>query len=98
LLQVFADDLKRRGVRFLMIAANNELDNAPYVRRKVDEIEAQGALEYVEVADYFVGMTNYGSPEGHRWGAKAHRILGEKLASVVDSESVASGDNFERTK
>jgi hypothetical protein len=83
LLDLFARDLAQKGVRLIMIAVNGQLDKAPNVKSKVFELQAEGLLEYVEVVDLLAGVENYGSPEGHLWGKKAHRILGEKLSEIV---------------
>ena len=83
LLELFAQDLQQRGVWFLMIAVNNELDKAPYIKEKVRELDASGVLDYVEVTELFVDVTDFESPEGHLWGRKAHRLIGERLSDLI---------------
>lgn len=83
LLDLFARDLHRRGISLVMIAVNNQLDWHPSVRNKVMELDAAGDLRYIEVAAWFETLTDYGSPEGHDWGAKAHQVIGEHLADYV---------------
>ena len=80
MLETFAEDLHRRGVPLYMIAVNHQLKRAPYIRDKVEALDAAGRLTYIEVADWFNNVTDWGSPEGHAWGAKAHSIVGEGLA------------------
>ncbi len=46
-------------------------------------LDRENYLKYVEVAEWFVGIKEYGSPEGHGWGRKGHRIIGENLAKVI---------------
>jgi len=54
----------------------------------VKRLQAEGILEYVDAADWLKGESEYSSPEGHLWGAKAHRIIGEHLGELVRSEFV----------
>jgi len=83
LLQAFARDLTKRHIRLIMISVSGQLDGFPSIVRKVNELRNEGALEYVDIVPWFEGVTDYGSPEGHSWGTKAHALLGNKLASVV---------------
>jgi len=83
LLELFARDLRLRGVRLLMIAVNGELGDFPFLEQKVLELDSDGLLDYVEVAEFFQGVTDYDSPEGHKWGKKAHGILGERLSDLI---------------
>jgi len=83
LLVPFAKDLKNRGVRMLMISVNGELDRFPAIKAKIRELDQDGFLEYIDVQPWFSGVTDFASPEGHKWGAKAHKIIGEHLAAVV---------------
>jgi len=83
LLEVFSRDLHRRGVALIMIAVAGHLDRAPSVQNKVFELELLGLLTYEDVANLFIGISDYGSAEGHLWGKKAHNILGKRLSEVV---------------
>jgi hypothetical protein len=83
LLDTFARDLKRRGIRFLMISVNGQLQKFRIISKKIEMLEHEGMLEYIEVEPWFTGVTGFSSPEGHDWGKKAHEILGENLASIV---------------
>jgi hypothetical protein len=85
LLGAFARDLTKRRVRLIMISVSGQLEEFPAIVRTVNALQTEGALEYVDIVPWFAGMTNYGSPEGHSWGAKAHALLGNRLASVVHS-------------
>jgi hypothetical protein len=84
LLEAFASDLNRRGIRLLMISVNGQLDRCPSIARSVRTLERQGMLEYVEIVPWFEGLksSDYLSPEGH-WGSKAHLIIAQNLARVV---------------
>ncbi|MBU2490006.1 MAG: SGNH/GDSL hydrolase family protein, partial [Proteobacteria bacterium] len=91
LLEVFARDLKRRGIPLVMISVNGDLDSLPEIRKAIARLEGEGHLTYLETADWFAGVTDYGTPEGHAWGEKAHRILGEHLADHVRRIPASSG-------
>ena len=81
----FAKDLKKRGIRMLMISVNGEVDRFPAIKAKILELDHDGFLEYIDVQPWFLGVTDFGSPEGHKWGAKAHKIIGEHLAAVLQT-------------
>jgi hypothetical protein len=83
LLNPFAKDMKRRGIRLLMISVNGQLNEFPEILAEVRELDKEGILEYVDVQPWFSGFTGYDSPEGHKWGVNGHRIIGENLASIV---------------
>ncbi len=83
LLAAFARDLKRRGIPLVMISVNGDLDTFPAIRETIASLAAEGALAYLETGDWFAGVTDYGTPEGHAWGEKAHRIVGERLAGYL---------------
>jgi len=86
LLELFARDLAERHVGLHVIAVNNQLDEFPRIRSKIRDLDSAGVLRYHEVAGWFKDVTEYGSPEGHAWGSKAHRILGVNLADIVRLE------------
>lgn len=86
LLELFASDLSARGVRLIMIAVNDQLNYFPHIKRAVADLDTKGLLRYVEVTDWFKGVTGFESPEGHEWGAKAHQIIGSELAEIVRDE------------
>jgi len=88
LLESFAKDLSGKGTHLMMISVNGQLDGFPRIKQKVSELDQNGYLKYIEVAPWFENVENYDSPEGHKWGKKAHRIVGYKLASYInDSQS-----------
>lgn len=89
LLDLFATDLHVKGTQLLFISVNEDLESAPYVKKKVLELEANGVLDYIEVVDFFEGVVDFGTPEGHIWGKKAHQIIGEELSKIVLEEGNA---------
>jgi hypothetical protein len=89
LLETFARNLRKSGVRFLMIAVNGQLSRFPAIQLKIAELHEQDLLEYVEVIPWFEKGVDYASPEGHSWGAKAHAVLGQHLAEIIRTEGSA---------
>ncbi|MGI9418154.1 MAG: SGNH/GDSL hydrolase family protein [Geminicoccaceae bacterium] len=93
LLTVFVEYLKSEGIGVMYIAVNDQLDFYPKVKDHVKALDDDGMIDYVEVADWFEGVTDYASPEGHYWGEKAHAIVGDKLADVISSLKSPDGQN-----
>ena len=83
LLELFAVDLNRRGIVLLMISVNGHLDKWPNIKKKVFELDSKGMLCYYEVTNWLESEKDYRSPEGHRWGKEAHRIIGMRLSQIV---------------
>lgn len=83
LLEAFADDLHRQGVVLLMTGPEDAIAWFPYLQSRVKDLESRGILRYLESSPWFDGVSDYGSPEGHSWGKKGHRIVGEKLAEII---------------
>jgi hypothetical protein len=79
LLRTFATDLKRRGVELLLIDAPGHLAKWPGIQREVEALAHAGALRHLDTKPWFQGVTDYGTPEGHPWGPKGHRIVAENL-------------------
>ncbi len=90
LLDVFAHDLYKDHIRFIVISVNGQLGSFPAIKDEVLALHRQGVLEYREVEDWFRGVDDYASPEGHAWGAKAHQIVGENLARVIRGSAIVS--------
>lgn len=83
LLDLFAKDLSGQGIKLVMISVNGHLDLFPLIRQKVAELNDNGYLQYIDVTSWFENVSDFGSPEGHDWGQKAHAIVGSKLAEVI---------------
>ncbi len=83
LLIPFAKELKIAGIPLIIVAVNDSLKANPVVERCIQSLREEGALEYADVLPWFEGMANFASPEGHYWGAQAHRIVGENLAEKI---------------
>lgn len=83
LLEMFAVDLDRRGIALLMISVTNQLEAFPAIREKVRTLDEAGLIDYREVADWLEPGRHYASPEGHVWGARAHDIIGRRLAEII---------------
>jgi hypothetical protein len=83
LLRTFAQDLKRRGIAFLFFAANGNLGQWPGILAEVERLDHEGLLHYLASEPWFVGVSDYGSPEGHTWGAKGHAIVAANLSQPL---------------
>ena len=83
LLLTFANDLHENGVRLIMISVNGHVDRFKHIKNLVAELDTQGVLDYLEVVSWFEGKENFHSPQGHRWGGEAHKIIGTNLAKFI---------------
>jgi hypothetical protein len=83
LLTAFVDHLRSEDIEVIYIAVNDQLDFYPNVKQHVMALDREGLMDYIEVTDWFDGVTDYGSPEGHYWGKKAHAIVGDHLAHLL---------------
>jgi hypothetical protein len=85
LLDLFARDLHSRDISLIMISVNAQLNNFPLIRQKVTELHQAGYMHYIEIVPWFEGVEDFGSPEGHSWGVKAHKIIGNHLAEYIEN-------------
>jgi len=83
LLELFAKDLNQNGVKLIMIAVNGQLNNFKYIKEKAANLNSNSLINYIEVIHWFENVTDYGSPEGHCWGKKAHYILGINFSDII---------------
>lgn len=83
LLGLFVKNLSASGIHVIYISVNGGLTKFALINETVLKLDEENYLNYVEVADWFVGIKDYGTPEGHRWGVKGHEIIGENLAKVI---------------
>jgi GDSL-like Lipase/Acylhydrolase family len=83
MLELFVQDLDRRGVEVVLIGVDGHLAQFPHVLAKVKELARHGLLTYVATEPWFRGVFDYNSPEGHQWGIKAHRIAAQQLAPIL---------------
>jgi lysophospholipase L1-like esterase len=91
LLRHFAEELAGQGVHLIFLSVNRQLTGFPLIERTVDSLAADGRLTAVDGATWLDGTTNYGSPEGHLWGAPAQAIIGDRLAALITREGRATG-------
>ena len=96
LLGRFAEDLRTRGVALVLLSVNGQLEGFPHIASAVRQLQEQGMLRYVDAADWLRDENNYSSPEGHLWGAKAHRIIGEHLEVLVRTEMDSRATDFRK--
>jgi hypothetical protein len=83
LLELFVQDLDRRGVEVVLIGVDGHLAQFPRILAKVEELTRRGLLTYIATEPWFRGVFDYDSPEGHEWGIKAHRIAAQQLAPIL---------------
>jgi hypothetical protein len=85
LLRAFAQDLRQRGVRLILFDVPGHLAAWPEIHAQARTLERDGLLQVLDTREWFNGATDFGTPEGHYWGAKGHRIVAERLAAPVTS-------------
>jgi hypothetical protein len=83
LLDLLVRDLDRRGIDVVLIGVTDHLAQFPRIAAKVQALADVGVLTYLQSEPWFEGMSDYATPEGHAWGAKAHRIAAEHLAPAL---------------
>ncbi len=84
LLELFAGDLHRNGVRLLLISSDKkQLASFPYIKEKIVSLERRGVLEYIDIWEWLENVTDYSSPQGHIWGYRAHAIIGRGLSDII---------------
>lgn len=86
LLELFAHDLREREINFVMIDVDAQLDKFPRTKARVQSLHAEGLLRYLDTVPWLAATSNYSSPEGHRWGVKAHQVIGVGLADSIRND------------
>jgi hypothetical protein len=89
LLDLLVRDLDRRGIDVVFVGVNGHLARFPEIAAKVRALSAEGLLAYLSSEPWFEGAHDYATPEGHAWGAKAHRIIAEHLAPALHAGLLA---------
>lgn len=98
LLELFAKDLKSKGIPLFLIAPHNEIDLYPSIEKKVTELDSLDFLTYYETEDWFEDGVDYSSPEGHHWGTKGHYVIGEELSEIIAVKYSLLEDHVNATK
>lgn len=81
LLSLFLADLSSRGIEALMISEMPDLP--PFLQQRISLLERDYSFRYVKIDSFLNDLGDFSSPEGHRWGARAHRAIGENLAGKI---------------
>src|SRR5262249_25462223 len=81
LLETFAAKLHAEGRALWVVSVDHQLEQFPHIDKAVHDLDARGELRYYEVTDWLKGHEPYHSTEGHLWGAPAHAVIGEHLAT-----------------
>lgn len=93
LLTTFAEDLRRRGIPMVVFDVPGHLSRRwPAIEGHVEALERLGMLRYLRTDRWFDGVTDHGTPEGHPWGVKGHRIVAEHLLPALRSALPPRGD------
>jgi hypothetical protein len=87
LLGAFAEDLQARGVRLIFLSVNGQLAEFPEIATQIRVLEDQGLVRSFDAATWLKDVQDYSTPEGHLWGARAHAVIGARLAEVIREES-----------
>jgi lysophospholipase L1-like esterase len=91
LLNAFASDLKRRGIALLLIDVPGHLARWPGIKSEAEALDRAGLLRYLRTEPWFAGLTDYGTPEGHPWGPKGHRVVAEHLLGPLRAALAIGG-------
>jgi len=83
LLTAFAKDLQRRDVPLVFFEVTDNLARWPGIRTHVESLDREGLLHYLATDRWFLGVSDYNTPEGHAWGVKGHRIAAEHLVEPL---------------
>lgn len=83
LLELFAEDLNRKGVKLIIIAYS--LKSAPYIKEKIFKLKSKGVCDYYEISSWFEQITDIRSPEGH-WSKEANHIIGKNLSEIIKNK------------
>jgi len=94
LLAALLEDLGNDGVRVIFLPVNGHLQQFPAIERAVRRFDAEGALRLTDPDNWFSLSESVVSPEGHEWGAEAHRMIGSQLPRVIkESGSSDAGES-----
>jgi hypothetical protein len=84
LLTLFVQRLSENETQLIFLPVGKSLHRFPYIAEAVKKIADTNAFfNLAETAEWFEGVEEYSSPEGHAWGEKAHRIVGRSLAKFI---------------
>lgn len=90
LLDVFANDLKQKGIQLMFVSINilidgtiqSELRDFPFIEKHLVELESAGLIDYIEVNDWFSMEDMIPSPVSH-YDIKWHYTLGNNLSNYI---------------
>jgi hypothetical protein len=90
LLEAFAGDLHKRGIRLLFLSVNavtgvkifSHVDEFPNIKAAVSRLETDGKLEYIDINGWFTIGDMALSPVSH-FDAGWHAVLGKGLAASI---------------
>jgi hypothetical protein len=98
LLDLLVRDLDGRGIDVVLFGVGGHLAQFPKIAAKVQALSDEGLVAYLPSEPWFEGESDYATPEGHAWGAKAHRIVAEHTAPALKAILAARADAASRQR
>lgn len=83
LLDLLVRDFDGRGIDVVFFGVTGHLAPFPDIVANVQALADEGLLSYLRSEPWFEGESDYATPEGHAWGAKAHRIVAEHATPAL---------------
>jgi hypothetical protein len=84
LLDLFVKSLTENETHVIFLPVGESLHRFPYIAEAVKNTAKTNAFFHlVETGEWFKGVEDYSSPEGHGWGERAHQIIGRNLAKFI---------------
>ena len=90
LLNLFAEDLYEKRIRFYFLSLNfytdntkfYQLDDYPYIKANVLRLDSLGIIHYIDINKWFTEEDFVESPVSH-YDKKWNRVLGDNLAKYI---------------
>jgi hypothetical protein len=84
LLELFAKSVTDNEIHVIFVPVGETLQRFSHIAESVKTIAKNNAFFHVvETGNWFEGVKDYSSPEGHLWGEKGHHIVGRNLAKFI---------------
>jgi hypothetical protein len=83
LITAFAQDLRQRGIPLIIFDVAGHFARWPGVQSHLQALAQRGLLQVLESTEWFQGLRDYATPEGHPWGPLGHRVVAEHLVGPL---------------
>lgn len=91
LLKAFSSHLQNKQIPLVYFGINNSLETFPWLKNQIQALHDNHILHFVDTTPWFKDVSNYSTPEGHRWGKKGHKIaamgLKQRIIELQDGTS-----------